>query len=74
MRLSCRLVSVQSCKARLLPALVLMALSAKEASAYTDPGSGALLWQMLVAGFVGCVFYLRKLLYRIRSGRRDSEN
>jgi hypothetical protein len=29
--------------------------------AYTDPGSGALIWQMLVAGFVGSMFYIRRL-------------
>ena len=33
----------------------------REARAYTDPGSGALLWQMLAAGLFGLVFYLRKL-------------
>jgi hypothetical protein len=28
--------------------------------AYVDPGSGALLWQMLVAFGVGFLFYIRK--------------
>ena len=28
---------------------------------YTDPGSGALLWQILSAAFVGVVFYLHRL-------------
>ncbi len=28
---------------------------------YTDPGSGALIWQALAAGFVGLLFYVRKL-------------
>ena len=32
-----------------------------EARAYTDPGTGALIWQMLVAGFVGFAFYFRRL-------------
>jgi hypothetical protein len=27
---------------------------------YTDPGSGALLWQVLAAGAVGALFYARK--------------
>ena len=32
----------------------------REASAYTDPGSGALIWQMAVAGLVGVSFYFRR--------------
>jgi hypothetical protein len=30
------------------------------AEAYTDPGSGALIWQMLAAGFVWLMFYVRR--------------
>ncbi|MBI4876069.1 MAG: hypothetical protein HY822_15640 [Acidobacteria bacterium] len=30
-------------------------------AAYADPGAGAMLWQMLAAGFVGSLFYLRRL-------------
>jgi len=32
-----------------------------EAKAYTDPGTGALIWQMVAAGFVGAMFYFRRL-------------
>ena len=32
-----------------------------EAKANTDPGSGALIWQLLVAGFVGSMFYIRRI-------------
>ena len=32
-----------------------------EAKAYTDPGTGALIWQLIAAGFVGGMFYLRRL-------------
>ena len=28
--------------------------------AYVDPGLGALLWQSLIASFVGLMFYLKK--------------
>jgi len=36
------------------------------AEAYTDPGSGLLLWQLIVAGFVGCVaFRCRKIVHFI---------
>jgi membrane associated rhomboid family serine protease len=31
------------------------------ASAYVEPGSGALLWQMMIAGLVGGVFYVRRI-------------
>lgn len=29
--------------------------------AYVDPGSGQLVWQMVVAAMVGVLFYLRKV-------------
>jgi hypothetical protein len=35
-------------------------VTVREASAYADPGTGALLWQMIAAGFVGLLFYFRK--------------
>jgi hypothetical protein len=43
---------------------------------YTDPGSGALVWQLLVASFFGVLFYLRAFIRRITekmSGRRSRE-
>jgi len=45
-------------------AVVLVLLTEPRAYAYTDPGSGALLWQALVAAFVGAGFYFRKFLFR----------
>ena len=33
----------------------------REAAAYTDPGTGALIWQMMLAGLVGVGFYFRKI-------------
>lgn len=48
-----------------LRAICLLALASfateREAHAYTDPGTGALIWQMLVAGLVGVSFYFRRL-------------
>jgi hypothetical protein len=32
-----------------------------DAHAYIDPGSGALLWQALLAVFVGALFYFRSI-------------
>ena len=39
--------------------------------AYTDPGSGLLLWQSLVGGFIGLSFLFRKYIGRLFV-RRDS--
>ncbi len=55
-------------------AVFLLLLACEQvASAYTDPGSGALLWQILVAGFIGGLFHLRRFLSRIRGGPRDTK-
>lgn len=59
--------------AQLLP-LVLMVLIGTErpAHAYTDPGTGAMIWQMLVAGFVGAAFYFRRFTTWFKNkGRKD---
>ena len=44
-------------------AVALVVLTEPRAYAYTDPGSGALLWQALVAAFIGAGFYFRKFLF-----------
>ncbi|MGI8734304.1 MAG: hypothetical protein ACR2LM_13515 [Pyrinomonadaceae bacterium] len=33
---------------------------------YTDPGTGALLWQLLAAGFIGAAFYFRHYAAKIK--------
>ena len=33
--------------------------------AYIDPGSGALIWQAIVAGLVGVSYYFRKYVGRL---------
>jgi hypothetical protein len=38
---------------------------------YTDPGSGALIWQLLVASFFGILFYLRAFIGRIAAMMSD---
>ena len=39
--------------------------------AYIDPGSGLLAWQVIVAAFVGCLFYLKKVRsFVARLGRK----
>ena len=44
----------------------------REARAYTDPGSGALIWQMAVAALVGVSFYFRRIAswFKNRKGPR----
>jgi len=41
--------------------LFLILLGATEARAYVDPGSGALIWQVAVAGLVSSLFWVRKI-------------
>ena len=50
-----------------------MFASERQAHAYTDPGTGALIWQMLVAGVVGVGFYFRRITgwFKNRKGPRD---
>jgi hypothetical protein len=56
-------------------AAVMVLITEGEAYGYTDPGSGALIWQMLLAASFGAVFYVRKLLAWIGHGKKNrSEN
>jgi hypothetical protein len=48
----------------------LLLVTPARASAYTDPGTGAFMYQAAYAAFLGGSFYLRKLLDRVR-GRRS---
>jgi hypothetical protein len=41
------------------PLVVLLIASSGQLCAYTDPGSGILLWQLAIAGFAGFVFKFR---------------
>ncbi len=43
----------------------------RDALAYTDPGTGALIWQMLAAGFVGAAFYFRRFVNWFKAKRSD---
>jgi hypothetical protein len=58
--------------AKALPILlILLAGSEREASAYTDPGTGALILQMLAAGFVSAIFYVRKFTNWFKPKKKD---
>ena len=37
--------------------------------AYTDPGSGALIWQILVAACFGVMFYVRRIMNWLRRSK-----
>lgn len=50
---------------------VMVLITESEAYGYTDPGSGALIWQMLLAASFGAVFYFRKLLSWLGVGKRN---
>ncbi len=66
-----------STHARRLHVSVLAALAVWGAEtqvlAYIDPGSGALLWQAIVAGFIGAGFYFRRFLGRFFSRDRRQD-
>ena len=46
--------------------LCVVCLFSAEAHAYGDPGSGALLWQLLLAAFFGGMFYIRRIVSWVR--------
>lgn len=48
----------------------------REACAYVDPGTGTFIWQLVVALFVGVLFYARAIIRKIRSlfGKGSDEN
>ena len=66
MHRDCRLATLAS-------VAVFILLSEAPALAYTDPGSGMLLWQGLMAAFVGAGFYFRKFLFRLLPSKKKTE-
>jgi hypothetical protein len=44
---------------------VVLLTVARDAHAYIDPGSGAFIWQLIVASTVGALFYVRNILRSI---------
>jgi len=47
---------------RLLPILYLALFFPSNAHAYSDPGSGLMLWQLAVSFVVGLLFYCKRFL------------
>jgi hypothetical protein len=54
----------------LLVAVVGLALIPSSLEAYTDPGTGAMLWQLLVGAAIGSMFYLRRIINWFESKKR----
>ena len=55
--------------------LVLLLIAVEQnAKAYADPGSGALLWQILLGGAVGALFYVRRAMSWLRGRLRPERN
>ncbi len=52
----------------------LLACCEREARAYTDPGTGALIWQTAAAAFVGLMFYFRKLTMWFKARKKEPKD
>jgi len=50
--------------------VLVLLMAERQAHAYADPGSGALLWQLLVGGAVAGMFYIRRLWGWLRRNKR----
>ncbi|HVF92126.1 MAG TPA: hypothetical protein VNH22_18825 [Blastocatellia bacterium] len=53
----------------LLFAAILLIVAETKVFAYTDPGTGTLIWQVVMAAIFGAMFYLRRLIAWFRSTR-----
>lgn len=56
---------------RSAPLLLLLLAAERDLAAYADPGTGALLWQVLVAGVIGVLYYIRKIAKFFRGKDRN---
>ena len=52
---------------RFISLLLLLLAVPQVASAYVDPGSGAMLWQIAAAAVIGSLFYVKRTLVWIKS-------
>lgn len=49
-----------------LACVVILLVATSNAYAYIDPGSGALVWQLLLSAFFGAIFFIRGVRLWIR--------
>lgn len=57
----------------LLICVGLLIVAQAQVYAYTDPGSGTLIWQILLAASFGVMFYLRRIIGWFRGLRSGKE-
>jgi hypothetical protein len=58
-----------------LSVVLILAITEQDAYAYTDPGSGALIWQLTVSALVGAGFWARKFLWAVfKRSSNQAEN
>ena len=75
MSLKNRVVPIVRNIGKALPVLLLLSFATEEeARAYTDPGTGAMIWQMVAAGAVGVIFYFRKFLTRFKPKKKEEKD
>lgn len=53
--------------------VALLIIAQTPVHAYTDPGSGTLIWQILLAASFGVMFYLRKMISWVRGLKAGKE-
>jgi len=54
--------------------LMVLIVTERTAHAYVDPGTGAMLWQVLFAAGVGSLFYVRKVFAWVGSLRKRKKS
>jgi hypothetical protein len=60
---------------RLVGLFLLLGFAAeKSAQAYVDPGSGAMFYQILLAGVIGGIFRLRRVTSWFRSRKKSDDS
>jgi hypothetical protein len=60
---------------RVLGFLLLLAFATERAAyAYVDPGSGAMFYQIFLAGVIGGLFQLKKLISWVRSRKKSANS
>jgi len=59
---------------RIVGVLLLLGYACEQpAKAYADPGTGGMFYQILVAGFIGGLFRIRKLTRWLTSRRKSAD-
>jgi hypothetical protein len=68
-----RIKNFTTAASRIKMSLFLLIALPSAAHAYTDPGSGLLLWQMLGSFFIGLIFYGKRLIASFKKlfGKND---